>query len=184
MKIAITGHTQGIGLALKDLYQQQGHQVVGFSRSNGYDISDATARKKIIEQSSDCDIFFNNAHCDFSQCDLLFELWQDWQNKKKHIVNISTGYTTQWIRWPDQIKDIKYVSAKTALEQSTHWLNNQSAWPAVHIASPCITDTPRVAHHTYPHKVPPADFAKYVYDALSQNQFRVTVLHLNRIPLD
>jgi NAD(P)-dependent dehydrogenase (short-subunit alcohol dehydrogenase family) len=184
MKVAITGHTQGIGQALMELYQARGHQVIGFSRRNGYDITKPEDRIRIIDESSDCDLFFNNAHADFSQCDLLFELWQRWENQKKTIVNLSTGYTTRWIRWPEQIKDVKYFSAKIALEESTHWLNNQRDWPAIHIVSPCITDTPRVAHHTYPHKVPPADFAKYVYDALSQNQFRVTVLHLNRIPLD
>ena len=35
MKIAITGHTKGIGKAIADLYPN----VIGFSRSKGYDIS-------------------------------------------------------------------------------------------------------------------------------------------------
>ena len=38
MKIAITGHTKGIGKALYDNLSQQ-HEVEGYSRSNGFDIS-------------------------------------------------------------------------------------------------------------------------------------------------
>ena len=38
MKIAITGHSAGIGQALAMLYVKQGHEVVGLSRRNGYNI--------------------------------------------------------------------------------------------------------------------------------------------------
>ena len=38
MKIAITGHTAGIGQALAKLYGQQGHQIVGLSRREGNNI--------------------------------------------------------------------------------------------------------------------------------------------------
>ena len=38
MKIAITGHTKGIGQAIYDLLGQE-HDVIGYSRSNGYNIN-------------------------------------------------------------------------------------------------------------------------------------------------
>ena len=44
MKIAITGHTKGIGKAIADLYPN----VIGFSRSNGYDISKLDTIENII----------------------------------------------------------------------------------------------------------------------------------------
>jgi len=89
MKIAVTGHTKGIGKAIADLYNNRETTVIGFSRSNGYDISSAEAIKNIITQSIDCDVFINNAYHDFAQCDLLegiFDKWKDDPNKT--IVNI------------------------------------------------------------------------------------------------
>jgi len=37
MKVAITGHTYGIGAALKEKFDVEGQITMGFSRSNGYD---------------------------------------------------------------------------------------------------------------------------------------------------
>jgi NADP-dependent 3-hydroxy acid dehydrogenase YdfG len=62
MIIGITGDSIGIGKALKDMLIAQGHVVKGFSRSNGYDVSDAKIQNKIIEKLVDCDIFINNAY--------------------------------------------------------------------------------------------------------------------------
>ena len=39
MRIAITGHSKGIGKSIFDTLQQS-HDCKGFSRSNGYDITD------------------------------------------------------------------------------------------------------------------------------------------------
>ena len=71
MKIAITGHTQGIGQALATVFQQYGHDIIGFSRSNGFDISNADSRRAIIDQSQDADIFVNNAYHPTGQTSLL-----------------------------------------------------------------------------------------------------------------
>ena len=39
MKISITGHSKGIGKACFDLLSKE-HNVVGFSRSNGFNIKE------------------------------------------------------------------------------------------------------------------------------------------------
>ena len=64
MKIAITGHSRGIGKELFDIFKED-NQVEGFSRSNGYDIS--TQHQLISRSIKDCDIFINNAWAGFSQ---------------------------------------------------------------------------------------------------------------------
>ena len=61
MKYVITGHTRGIGKKCADLFTADGHEVIGFSRENGYDIRDPEQRKQILEQSVDADVFINNA---------------------------------------------------------------------------------------------------------------------------
>jgi NADP-dependent 3-hydroxy acid dehydrogenase YdfG len=85
MKLAITGHTQGIGKAIAELYPD----YIGFSRSNGYDISVDDNLEKIITQSQDCDVFINNAYSGDAQTkvfSMLYELWRNDPNKT--IVNI------------------------------------------------------------------------------------------------
>ena len=38
MKIAITGHTAGIGEGVYKFYKKQGFECLGFSRTNGYNV--------------------------------------------------------------------------------------------------------------------------------------------------
>lgn len=86
MRVAITGHTRGIGKALTEVFDD----VVGFSKSTGYDINNKEDRLRIINESQDCDVFINNAYSGFSQTELLFDLWQCWKNEPKIIVNLGS----------------------------------------------------------------------------------------------
>ena len=90
MKIALTGHTSGIGKALYDILSQE-HEVVCFSRSNGYDIKYDITIEKIVQGSLDCDVFINNAYYSLAQVNILNRLWKFWaRDKSKTIVNISS----------------------------------------------------------------------------------------------
>ena len=46
MKIALTGHTNGLGAEILK-YFSSNHSILGFSRSNGYDIKSPADRKKL-----------------------------------------------------------------------------------------------------------------------------------------
>jgi len=83
MKVAITGHSSGLGKALFELFDN----AVGFDLTNGYDIQQPD---KIVMESSDCDVFINNAYYKFCQVDLLEQLFKEWQYQNKIIVNISS----------------------------------------------------------------------------------------------
>jgi len=116
MRIAITGHTKGIGKAIADLYYTD--EVVGFSRSNGYDITQPGNAVRIIAESAECDIFVNNAYHDFVQCDLLdgiFALWKD--DPSKTIVNIISRarYGLGKAKFYGQTKMELYSKAKTMM---------------------------------------------------------------------
>ena len=82
MKISITGHSKGIGKACFDLLSKE-HNVVGFSRSNGFNIKEP---KKIITASIGCDVFINNAYDNFYQVDLIYDLWDLWKSSDTQIV--------------------------------------------------------------------------------------------------
>ena len=61
LKIAITGHTEGIGKEIYDYFELFGHNVKGFARANGYDLS--VDYQKVIDEiiEWDADIVYNNA---------------------------------------------------------------------------------------------------------------------------
>jgi len=89
MKVAITGHTKGIGKAIAELYYTD--EVVGFSRSNGYDISDISSIDSIVNASLNCDVFVNNAYYSTAQVDIFEKLLVHWNNDPtKTIVNINS----------------------------------------------------------------------------------------------
>lgn len=89
MKIAITGHTKGIGRAVADLYYTD--EVVGFSRSNGYNLEDSSTINRIIDSSVACDVFVNNAYYALAQVDIFERLLAIWKHDpSKTIVNINS----------------------------------------------------------------------------------------------
>lgn len=88
MKVAITGHTAGIG---KRAYERLSPDIRGFSRSNGYNINNPADRHRIIMESADCDLFINNATSGYGQTALfidLFKVWRDDPNKT--IINVGS----------------------------------------------------------------------------------------------
>ena len=52
MKIAITGHTAGIGQAFAKILADRGHEIVGLSRRHGDNIRNTV---KIVEKIAPCD---------------------------------------------------------------------------------------------------------------------------------
>jgi hypothetical protein len=70
MKVVITGHTHGIGKALYHHFQTfSGWEVVGLSRSNGYDIDKDFDR--VVDAATGCFLFINNAYRDQQQKKLV-----------------------------------------------------------------------------------------------------------------
>lgn len=87
MKYAITGHTYGIGEAL---FKKLSPNAIGFSKTSGYDITQKSVRRQIIRESYDCDVFINNAPADFGQSQLCLELWNEWKDLPKVIINVGS----------------------------------------------------------------------------------------------
>jgi NAD(P)-dependent dehydrogenase (short-subunit alcohol dehydrogenase family) len=147
MKIAITGHTSGIGLALANILQQD-HTIVGLSRSNGYDIEDVFG---IVHAANDCDVFINNAYCEYQQALLLQELYFKWEDTDNQIINIGsvvTNYPRSQIEldsspWP-------YRDHKIALEKMFRKLVWRHSPCSLHLISPGPVDTPMVKHLNVP----------------------------------
>jgi len=123
MKIAVTGHTAGIGKALSECYSQQGHQIFGFSKREGWNIRNIP---KISAAIDPCDMWVNNAQEGFAQTELLFEMARRWQGTGKHIVVISTMMTQQPISSIPGLDMHLYRVQKIALEEAVRQIRHQN----------------------------------------------------------
>lgn len=94
MLVGITGHTHGIGLALAEEFASAGHEVIGFSLTNDYDIAKVKDRERIIKESADCDVFVNNVYHATGQLKLLKSFMAEWRNTGKVIINIGSAVVT------------------------------------------------------------------------------------------
>lgn len=72
-KIVITGHTYGIGKEIYDRFKEVScREIIGLSRSNGYDIDKDFDR--VVEEATGAEIFINNAYRDRQQLKLFHAL--------------------------------------------------------------------------------------------------------------
>ena len=133
MKIAITGHTAGIGQALANEYSLDGHEIVGLSKRDGNNIRNTP---KIADQIEPCDIFVNNAQAGYSQTELLFEMSRRWQGTKKHIIIISTMMTQDPISVLSGLDMDHYRLQKLTLEQAVHQLRYRRLGVKITIVRP------------------------------------------------
>jgi len=160
VKVAITGHTRGLGLALFNKFTAEKHTVIGFSKTNGYDISIKDNIFQIINLAYDCDIFINNAFFEFAQCDILFELVDKWKGLDKQIVNISSSMVTR----PNyDFRNIRYRNYKVALEDANYFLSNKYQLPKIMIVQPCLSDTSASKLNLSEKKLNPVEFANVLY---------------------
>ena len=73
MKILITGHTSGLGQALYNHFNSEGiHEVIGVSRSTGYEFPECYSR--VLEIARTSDLFFNNTNYDYLQSEFIKDL--------------------------------------------------------------------------------------------------------------
>ena len=115
MKIALTGHTKGLGQEIYNSFVRE-HEVKGFSRSNGYDIKNPRDRNKIMNDSEESDILINLVHNYYHQTDLLLERFKSWENYNKLIINISSSVVDNKDWGIDRLDYIEYKNQKIALE--------------------------------------------------------------------
>jgi NADP-dependent 3-hydroxy acid dehydrogenase YdfG len=133
MKIAITGHTAGIGQALAAEYTLDGHEIIGLSKRDGNNIRNTP---KICDQIESCDVFVNNAQAGYAQTELLFEMAHRWSGTGKHIIVISTMMTQAPISTLPGLEMDHYRVQKVALEEAVHQLRNRCLGIKITIVRP------------------------------------------------
>ena len=157
MKIAITGNSSGIGLALDTVLSLTSkHEVRGFSKSNGHNIASAGG-DEIIDTilEYDPDVLFNNAYYPTVQNKILETLYDEWSDRDKIIIN--TGSISGYLKGILLNDDSDYVNDKKAL--SDFCIRNSFNYPwanrcRIHcisfgfVATPLITKTNKPINKT------------------------------------
>ena len=118
-KIAVIGHTRGIGKAIAELYKKKKYEVVGMSKSNGFDI--IHDQEKILENIEDCNLVVLNAHADRGQLNILKRIYgqHSFSNMKVAVITSTSGTEedpdyNQFQIW-DKFKYVQYCEIKKEL---------------------------------------------------------------------
>ena len=135
MKIAITGHSAGIGKSVTSLLESRRHQVIGLSRRNGKNIR---SLHKILGDIIDCDMFINNAQEGFAQTELLYKVWHQWHNQRKLIWLIGSIMSAQY---SVDFEMQEYKLQKQTLDQAYYNLKNTSSKCRLVLIRPGIVAT-------------------------------------------
>jgi hypothetical protein len=123
-KIVITGHTSGIGKAIFDKFTEVScHEIIGMSRSNGYDIEKDF--DKVVQEAAGAEIFINNAYRDKQQLKLFHAL------KDKVDMMIVMGSVSR--QYPELIAT-DYVQDKQELAEACRLESiNPEGIPVLHL---------------------------------------------------
>jgi len=142
-KIAITGHTSGIGLGLFNLVKEN-KKVLGFSRSNGYDIQYNETIDKILEETKDVEVFVNNAYYQTQQS-IISKKWFELHKDRNHlIINISSiaADIDCHFTYNSNNVDNEYAKHKRELNKTGWTINIQGKQAKAITMSFAVVDTP------------------------------------------
>jgi hypothetical protein len=123
-KIIITGHTRGIGKAIFDKFTEVScRQIIGMSRSNGYDIDNDF--DKIVQEAEGCELFINNAYSGQQQQKLVDAL------KNKVDMMVVMGSVSR--QYPELIPT-EYVKHKQELAEACRLVSiDPNGIPLLHL---------------------------------------------------
>ena len=146
-KIAVIGHSRGIGKAICDLYRKKKYNVVGMSKSNGFDL--VHDQEKILEEMQDCSLVVLNAHSDRGQLTLLKKIYgrHSFDKMKVAVITSTSGIEeepdyNQFQIW-DKFKYVQYCVIKKELIEYIDELQEElmSKPLSVYDVCPDVVDT-------------------------------------------
>jgi NAD(P)-dependent dehydrogenase (short-subunit alcohol dehydrogenase family) len=160
-KVAITGHTKGIGKCLYNIFLENGYEVTGFSRATGYDISEKSHRELILNQIQNFDIFINNAYAPQGQTLLLKDAAERLAGLDNVIVNLNSK-TRLMSNTPDFLKEY----AKDKQEQHDFIISQSfKGLPQIINVTVGLVDTDMSAVFKSK-KIDPKDLASFIYQII------------------
>jgi len=176
MKIAITGHTKGIGKSIIDYLSSHSYEVTGYSRSNGWNIDEYV---KCADEISNYDCFINNAYSfsnGYAQSELLREVWRKWRGNSNKFIICLGSYGTDFV----QNRDHPYTIHKHALDQTIKQLRSADQFPKISNIRPSYVDVGRLSHMNV-EKINPVNLGKLIDFVLTNRQdFQILDISLTK----
>jgi len=133
MKCIVTGHTSGVGKAIYNHFLSKNWQVLGMSRTNGYNI--VSDQDRIVAESEGCDIFVNCAYAGNAQLELLDKL----HNKVDNIIVVGSvaadwskiwrGYGEDKHRLQERCKELALGESSTKIFYLKLAFCENARWP-------------------------------------------------------
>jgi len=127
MKIALTGHTTGLGRAIFDSFQAKNVDIRGYSRSVGYDLTQSGNQIRFITECLDhqMDTVILNAFAGgHGQINLLNMLYREWSNDSSKTCIVIGSQAADW----NFNENITYAAYKTTLDRVSELCSLNSAW--------------------------------------------------------
>jgi short-subunit dehydrogenase len=169
MKVIITGHTDGIGKCLCDIFTRNNWIVQGYSRTTGFDIEDCNARKAILDQSIDADIFINNAYSSTGQTELLKEIIDKWDGLDKKIINLSSKLSYFKLGYSAFLDDyILQKRKQNEIIEARQFLSQ----PQILNVLPGLVET-KMSSDFIAAKLNPKDVANLIYNSSTQDEIYI-----------
>ena len=176
MKIAVTGHTQGIGREVALQLAALGHEVVGFSTSTGSDIE---RLDDFADALLACDALANVAFHPTAQTELLRRVVQAWRlNPNKTIVNVSSAVV--WYPSGSPYHDQVVRPAKRALDAAARELALKSRCRISTVAFGMVDTEPTRLAFPKARKMPVEEAAALVVQHLTAKTWTLYALSMPR----
>ena len=102
MKIAITGHTKGIGKCIFDNIISD-----GFSRTNGFDI---TKPDTFIDSIKNFDVFINNTFHPTYQKEVFEKLFNIWKYEEKTLAGVPARVFCEYADFKSETLDFDHFA--------------------------------------------------------------------------
>jgi len=139
MKIAITGHTSGIGKGIYTFYRRRAVEVKGYSLDNGYNINEY---ESILKDSADCNIFINNAYSHYKQSEII-STWGEMHKNYKHLIISTSSIAAEPLLEIEKIFPhlVPYGEEKYAINKASWFLNHSGSRCKSSVIMPGVVET-------------------------------------------
>ena len=172
MKILLSGHTRGIGLAIYDHFTNLNYKVAGYSRANSLDLLDTSNRAKFISESITADVIILNAHLGYENVNLFYMLCKLLYKQVQKTIIVLGSHSTETTKsfvHPYQIE-------KLALEEAARQVQSLPGYPTIVIVRPGYVDTQSVSHVKGQQKMATSSVAtliEHIINSNAENDFKI-----------
>lgn len=123
MIYGITGHTFGFGKYIAKRLEDEGYSIAGISRTTGFDLT--KNMNDVVRHFNDCDIIINNSSGGNVQAQLLEQLYKNYSNHNKIVINVGSWITRVDGNKLQDIDRLHYVD-KHALSTISDMINSKN----------------------------------------------------------